>query len=126
MPLTLSAAAGDGVLTPAIRVNISLPDSGTTIAVQGSYQAPLVGSNPQGLQPVVNFSGSETNPGVPGSGTNYWIVQLNVTTGVLSVKNSTTAIPLPDAGNVVIFQQSIATGTTVDPALQGNLTFPWL
>lgn len=126
MPLTLSAAGGDGVTTPAIRCNINLPDTGTTIAVQGSYQAPLVGSNPQGQQPVVNFSGNETSPGVPGSGTNYWIVELNVSTGALAVKSSVSAIPLPDAGNIIVFQQSIASTANAAPSLQGNLTFPWL
>jgi hypothetical protein len=126
MPLTLSAAGGDGVLTPAIRCNISLPDTGTSIVVQGSYQATLVGSNPQGVQAVVNFSGTETSPGVPGSGTNYWIVELNVSTGVLATKTSTSAIPLPDAGNIVVFQQSIASTANAAPSQQGNLTFPWL
>lgn len=127
MPLTLSAAGGDGVLSPAFRVNIGLPDTGTSIAVQGSYQAPLVGSNPQGVQPVVNFTGSPvTSPGVPGSNNNYWICQLNVTTGALTVKTSTTAYPLPDAANIVVFQQIIASTASSAPSLQGGLAFPWL
>jgi hypothetical protein len=126
MPVTLSAAAGDGVLAPAIRCNISLPDSGTSIVVQGSYQPPLVGSVPQGVQPIVNFSGTETSPGVPGSGSNYWIVQLNTSTAALSTKTSVSAIPLPDAGNIVIFSQSIASTASAAPSLQGNLSFPWL
>lgn len=127
MPLTLSAAAGDGVLTPALRVNMQLPDTGTSIAVQGSYQGTLVGSNPQGVQPVINFNGSPvSSPGVPGGGSNFWICQVNTTTGALTVKTSTSAYPLPDAGNIVVFEQTIASTANAAPSLQGNLSFPWL
>jgi hypothetical protein len=126
MPLTLSAAGGDGVTGPAIRCNVQLPDTGTSIPIQGSYQAPLIGSVPQGQQPVVNFSGTETSPGVPGSGSNYWIIELNPSTNTLATKSSTSAIPLPDAGNVVIFQQTIPSTANAAPSLQGGTAFPWL
>jgi hypothetical protein len=126
MPLTLSPAGGDGVLSPAIRCNVLLPDSGTTITVNGSYQPPLVGSVPQGMQPIINFSGTVTSPGVPGSGSNFWNCLLNVTTGALTVQNSTVAFQQPTAGTIVLFQQQIASTASSDPALQGSLTFPWL
>jgi hypothetical protein len=126
MPLTLSPAAGDGVLSAAWRANVQLPDSGTTITINGSYQPPLLGANPPALQPPVNFSGTATSPGVPGGGSNFWICQLNTSTGALTVKNSTSAFPLPDASNVVVFQQSIASTANAAPSLQGNLAFPWL
>ncbi len=127
MPLTLSPAAGDGVTGPAWRVNLSLPDSGTTITLNGSYQAPSLGVNPPALQAPVNFTtASVTSPGVPGSGTNYWICEVNLTTGALLVKSSTSAFPAPDSGNAVVFQQSIASTANSAPSLQGSITFPWL
>jgi hypothetical protein len=127
MPLTLSPAAGDGVTQPAWRVNVAFPDSGTTITINGSYQAPSLGVNPPALQSPVNFTtGTVTSPGVPGSGSNYWICEVNLTTGALLVKSSTTATPLPDAGNAVVFSQTIASTASSAPSLQGSITFPWL
>ena len=52
---------------------------------------PSIGQIPQGIISPVTFSGTVTSPGVPGSGSNYWITKLNTTTGVLSVKTSTSA-----------------------------------
>ena len=125
MPLTLSPAAGDGVTSPAWRVNVQLPDTGTTITINGTYQPPSIGANPAGMQAVLPFAtGTVSSPGVPGSGTNYWICALNLSTGALTVVNSTSAIPSPAAGTVVVFQQSIASTANAAPSLQGNLRSP--
>lgn len=126
MPITMSPLAGDGVGAPAIRANIQLPDSGTTVNVQGIYAPPSIGRIPQGTNTPITFSGSVTSPGVPGSGTNYWITEVNTTTGVLAVKTSTGATPSPDPGNVILFSQTIPAGASVAISQQGNFFFPWL
>ena len=40
---------------------------------------PSIGQIPQGIIPPATFSGTVTSPGVPGSGSNYWITELNTT-----------------------------------------------
>jgi hypothetical protein len=127
MPLTLSPAAGDGVTAPAWRVNVQLPDTGTTITINGTYQAPTLGQAPPAFQtPVAFTTGTISSPGVPGSGTNYWICAMSLTTGALTVTNSTSAIPSPAAGTVVVFQQTLPSGSNAAISLQGGLVFPWL
>ena len=103
--MTISPVPGDGMGSLALRANIQLPDSGNTVSVQGIYVPPSIGQIPQGTTSPVTFSGTVTSPGVPGSGSNYWITELNTTTGVLSVKTSTMATPPPGAGNVTLFPQ---------------------
>jgi hypothetical protein len=126
MPITMSPVAGDGVGAPAIRANFQLPDTGTTVTVQGIYVPPSIGRIPQGTNIPVTFSGSVTSPGVPGSGSNYWITELNTTTGALAVKTSTSSTPSPDPGNVTLFSQTIPAGASAVISLQGNFYFPWL
>ena len=126
MPVTISPVAGDGIQAPAVRANIQLPDSGTTINVQGIYVRPSIGQNPQGTAIPVTFSGAVNSPGVPGSGTNYWIAELNTTTGALAVKTSTSATPSPDAGNITLFSQTIPSTAPSAISQQGNFFFPWL
>jgi hypothetical protein len=77
--VTISPVAGDGVGSPASRANIQLPDSGNTVGVQGIYVPPSIGQIPQGIISPVTFFGTVTSPGVPGSGSNYWITELNTT-----------------------------------------------
>ena len=75
----------------------------------------------------VTFSGTVTSPGVPaGSSSNYWITKLNTTTGVLSVKTSTSATPSPDAGNVTLFSQTLPSTAPTAISQQGNFFFLWL
>ena len=62
----------------------------------------------------------------PGSGSNYWITELNTTTGVLSVKTSTSATPSPVAGNVTLFSQTLPSTAPTAISQQGNFFFPWL
>ena len=51
MPVTMSIVGGDGINAPAIRMNISLPDSGTSVPVQGVYVAPLNAATPAAAAP---------------------------------------------------------------------------
>ena len=124
--MTISPVAGDGVGSPALRANIQLPDSGNTVGVQGIQVPPSIGQIPQGTISPVAFSGTVTSPGVPGSGSNYWITELNTTTGVLSVKTSASATPSPDAGNVTLFSQTLPSTAPTAISQQGNFFFPWL
>ena len=124
--MTISPIAGDGVGPPALRANIQLPDSGNTVGVQGIYVPPSIGQIPQGTISPVTFSGTVTSPGVPGSGSNYSITELNTTTGVLSVKTSTSATPSPDGGNVTLFSQTLPSTAPTAISQQGNFFFPWL
>ncbi|MGO9813377.1 MAG: hypothetical protein ACLP53_21755 [Isosphaeraceae bacterium] len=126
MPVTVSPVAGDGVGSPALRAIIQLPDCGNTVGVQGIYVPPSIGQIPLGIISPVTFSGTGASPGVPGSGNNYWITELNTTTGVLSVKTSTSATPSPDAGNVTLFSQTIPSAAPAAISQQGNFFFPWL
>ena len=94
--------------------------------MQGIQVPPSIGQIPQGTISPVAFSGTVTSPGVPGSGSNYWITELNTTTGVLSVKTSGSATPSPDAGNVTLFSQTLPSTAPTAISQQGNFFFPWL
>lgn len=117
MSMDVSSTSGDGITAPFIDADVLLPDSGTSIAVGGSVQA--VG----GVLTAITGS-PVTSPGVPASGTNWWIIQVHTTTGVATVKASTTGMPTPDAGNVVVFQQTLPAGANTDPMLQGGTATP--
>lgn len=110
MPLTITNFTGDGVGSDAIHCSIEVPDSGTSYVVTGTV-TPKGGS-------AVSMTGSPlTAPSPPGSGSIYWIIQVNTTTGALSIKqNGVGPAPTPDAGNDTIFTQTLPTGTT-DPML---------
>ncbi|HLG72145.1 MAG TPA: hypothetical protein VFE42_20695 [Chloroflexota bacterium] len=117
MPITVSSTTGDGQKVTLIDTDVTLPDSGTSVSVVGSVQTPG--------QSAVAITGSPVaSPGVPGSGTNYWIIQVNTATGAASVKSSTSAMPTADPGNVVVFQQQIAAGASSDPVLDGGDATP--
>ena len=105
MGLTVTNATADGLL----QASVSFPDSGTTVKVDGHIRQ---NTN----EPGVDFTGSTvTIPAAPGSGSIYYIIQVNPITGEPKVKESTSAMPEPDAGWVVLTQQTL-TSTTTDPA----------
>jgi len=114
MPITTSSTTGDGVLSDYLDYDIEIPDSGTSVSVSGTVQpaggvaAPMTGS------PV-------TIPAAPGSGSLYYIVQVNKLTGALSVKQSASLVPAADAGNEAIFTQTLLPSST-DPALTPDTT----
>ena len=76
--------------------------------------------------PPVTFSGTVASPGVPGSGGNYWITELNTATGVLSVRHEHQRTPSPDAGNVTLLSQTLPSTAPTAISQQGNSFFPWL
>jgi len=109
VPLTISNWTGDGP-EPIITTAIELPDSGTSVIITGAV-------TPQGGGVPVAVTGSPlAAPAPPGSGSVFWVIQVNTTTGAASVKQSTSSMPTADAGNVVVFQQTLVP-TSTDEAL---------
>lgn len=93
---------GDGVDADLIAVTVSVPDSGTGVLIGGNYQVAHGGS-------LLVISGSPlTGPAVPVSGTTWWVVQINTTTGAASIKTSSSAQPAADAGCTAIFASTVA------------------
>lgn len=116
MPLTISNTTGDGIVTDYLDCDIELADSGMQVLIAGSIQA-AGGAK-------LAISGSPlTAPSAPGSGFIYWIIQVNTTTGVATIKQSTSSMPSADAGNDIVFQQTLGVGNT-DSALVATDTTP--
>ena len=100
MPKTVSDVSGDGVTMPYVAVSLTLPDVGSTIQGEGNF-TPVGGVS----QPITGFP--LTAPSPPGSGLIYWIIQVNTSTLVASVKSDVAPV-VPDAGNKQIFSQTLA------------------
>lgn len=107
MPMTTTDFTGDGVTSDLIDVDITLPDSGNQVTVGGRVQK--AGQPVQPFGPVA-LSG----PGVPVSGINYWLVQVDYTVGTVTSKTSNVAMPAPDANNLVVYQQTLPSSSSPD------------
>lgn len=113
MGMTIGNQSGDGLKSPLVNVTIAFQDSGQSVAILGQVQA--AGGA------LASITGSPlVAPVVPGSGTAYWIIQVNLTTGASSVKQSTSAMPNADAGNIGVFSQTLPSGANADMVLQGG------
>lgn len=113
--MTISNSTGDGVTSVKLSTAIALPDSGTSVAVAGTVLDPAVGTQQ-------TITGSPvTIPAAPGSGNIYYVIQVATATGAATVKQSTSAIPVADAGNAMVFQQTLVP-TSTDPALTPAVT----
>jgi len=139
MPITLSPVAGDGINSPALRVNYQVQDSYVATAIQGVYVPPSQGQTPPIMQAPVTFSAtvaasgaSPGYPNVPGSGTNYWILYLTISAGVATVVTATgttsvaaltAAMP---AGAILILTQAVPTASAAAPTQWPVISFPWL
>jgi hypothetical protein len=115
MPQTLGNFTGDGVVDDLIDVDILLPDSGNAVTISGRVQR--VGQAAQTVAPTV-----VNGPGVPGSGTNYWIIQVDWTSGAATAKSSAASMPAPDANNLVVFQQTLPSNASPDLAFDTSQT----
>lgn len=116
MSLTISNTTGDGITSNYEDYDIELPDSGSTCLVSGSVQ--LVGGT---VQPI---NGSPiTFPSPPASGLIYVIVQVAFSTGVVTIKQATAAMPVPDAGNGLAYSLIISPSNT-DLALDPTAVTP--
>lgn len=129
MPVTMSIVGGDGINAPAIRMNIQLPDTGTSVPVQGTYVATAAAGTQPGTQQVpINFSGTQTQTYTSGY---YWMLELGVTVGgtgaalagTLTSKFGAT-MPTQDSGTFVLFTQLMPATSTISQ--QGGFTFPSL
>lgn len=116
MPMTISNYSGDGTSSVNIDSYIQLPDSGTSVLVAGSV-------NPVGTSGALTITGSPlTMPAAPGSGSIFWNIQVDTTTGASTVQQSTSSDPVAiDGNNVVIFRQTLIS-TSTNPALTPSST----
>lgn len=101
--MTIGNYTGDGVVADLIDLDLTLPDSGTSIVISGRVQR--VG------QTIQAMTGSPLSaPVVPGSGYTGWIIQVDYTTGAASMKAASNAIPTPDANNMVVWTDKVNAG----------------
>ncbi len=108
MPISIGNVTGSPA-TDDIATYVTLPDTnGGTVHVEGRVQH-------KGL-PAVTVNADVTAPAAPGSGSIYWIIEVDYTTGTPQVMQSTVAMPTSDPNNIVIFQQTLAASAT-DTAL---------
>lgn len=122
--ITLGGMSGDGatVVFDAAYINI---DSSNAVTVVGNI-------TPVGGAPMAMTGSPLTAPAVPGANSVYWIIQANLTTGALSIKQATGAsgnnsfFPAPDAGNSLIYQQETkSTDGTNDKSGNRNYDDNW-
>lgn len=105
MPLSITNLTGDGINETKIATAVMLPDSGSTVNVEGFVQAVNL--------PAQSFSTTVAAPAVPGSGSVFWNIQVDVTSGAVTAQQSTVSDPAPINGNnVVIFRQTLTFGTS--------------
>lgn len=116
MPITFSNYTGDGAGSTLLDTVVQLPDSGTNVLIAGSV-------DPSGAGNPVAITGSPlTMPAAPGSGSIFWNIQVDTTTGVATVQQSTSADPAPINGNnVVVLRQTLVPSST-NPAITGAAT----
>src|SRR5271166_2048360 len=133
--VTVSGAGGDGITNAAIRLNVQITDGSLNYLVQGVYVPPSVGqSPPYNQQTPVAISGTATSPGIPGSGSNYWIGYITVSGGVATLATATGTVSIAallaaaPAGAIQLFQQTIPfTGSVAGYETQwAPLVFPFL
>jgi hypothetical protein len=112
MAATYSYVTGDGVTGDYLALNCYLPDNnGGNLIVNGSVKA--MGNS------TVPVSASLALPLAPASGSIFFIIECNRTTGVCALLQSTSAFPAADPNNDIIFQD-VLTPTTTDPAIDPN------
>ncbi|GAC1373740.1 MAG: hypothetical protein NVSMB4_00640 [Acidimicrobiales bacterium] len=101
MSLSIQNRSGDGINDYFIDTIVVLPDSGSSVTV-GGMVALIGGAN-------VLVTGSPlTAPAVPGSGSTFWNIQIDGTTGAATVQQSPSADPPAiNANNIVIFRQTL-------------------
>ena len=101
MPLTRTEASGDGLTTPYVNYAIALPDTnGGAVQITGQVQQPG--------QAAQSITGSPlTAPTAPGSGSLYWNVNVDYTTGAASVQQSTSADPPPTATGLILYRETL-------------------
>lgn len=119
MPKTMGASSGDGVIDPFVSAELTLPDAGSSIVIEGSIK-------PIGAAEIAITGSPLTAPSPPGSGLIYWIIQVNTSTGAASIKQSTSSYPAPDASNVSMFNETLApTDTNLAADTSSDMLNQW-
>lgn len=97
-------AIGDGVQTPRVEADLTLPDPGTTtLRLSGRVQS-------AGKAPVPITPPTLTAVVAPVTTTTYWLIEVNLNTGVAQVLTSTSAMPAVGAGNYCLLSQVVTAG----------------
>lgn len=115
---TVSISSGDGVAASLLVASFGLPGTTnpTMLTLDGNFR--VVGGTLQAINGT-----PLTAPSIPGSGSTYWCVQVNTSSGVATIKTSSSSYPTADAGNVVVAQQQLqSTDTSVAQAALGFST----
>jgi hypothetical protein len=68
----------------------------------------------------------QSSPGIPGSGSNFWIIQCSAAdvTTTTSNKSSASDYPTPDAGYIELARQSIPSTAAANPQTWPGFAFP--
>ena len=99
----------------AFMSTIALPDSGQIVAVTGAL-------NPS-MPNETSFTGSPiTVPVAPGSGSTYWLIEVNTATGALDMQQSNSSMPTNNAGCITIFQQTLVSGNNDEALVPTDVT----
>lgn len=115
MPLTISYLEGNGQADDRLAIQVQLPDgNGGNANVGGAVQA--VG------QSVQTVSATLALPAAPGSGSIFFNIQVDVTSGAATLQQSTSAPPAAINGNNRIVYSQTLTPATTDPALDAGVT----
>jgi hypothetical protein len=110
VPLTVSYSEGNGAADNRLAISVSLPDgNGGNAVVAGMVQA--AGASAETVGPT-----TLALPTAPVSGSIYFNIQVDVTSGAATLQQSTSAPPAPINGNNVIVYNQVLTSSTTDPA----------
>lgn len=116
MSATFTNYTGDGLTTNMIQVNIALPDTnGGSVLFAGRIQ-PAGGAS-------ISITGSTVFPPAPATGSIYLLVEANLSTGGLTLLQSTTSMPVLDTNNILVFSD-ILTSSSTDIAQDPNEVTP--
>ena len=121
MPKVIQFVEGNGIADDAYNLTIQIPDGNAGSArIEGTVTA-------MGLQQVQVAVSSTTLPGAPGSGFIYFNLQLDPTTGAVTLYQSTSAQPAAvlAADNVHycrVIYNDVLSPTSTDPAYDSGAT----
>lgn len=106
MSLAISNSTLDETTGISLEYTVALPDAGTSVKIAGAV------SGAGGVK--VAITGSPISaPANPGSGSIFYIIQVNTTTGAATLLQSTEAYPVVEAGNIEIFRQTLIPGAVL-------------
>lgn len=106
MGKNISDMSGDGSNAPLVSFNLNLPDTnGGNAVCEGTVSF-------IGLATVKIVNTPLALPVAPGAGQVFYMLQVNTSTGVVSLKQSTASYPTADAGNLLIYQETLGTTDT--------------